>query len=243
MREGLLIAYVVAVQVAAAVLVAMVPGSGLGERPGTAILLIGMAGLAGARPVRLPSLRVNLTASHPFVLTALVAVGPLAAIIADLVGVLGAALGRKQRPLPTHFLFNVGASVLATGSAWGVFAALGGRPDLALNAVIGPMAAAAGVYFVVNSALLVVAIALEKNRKLLHTWRASCLWTLVPFLAGVTLAATMLALIDILIPWGLLLAVAPCWVLLTVYRGHPSALDGRSENTEPSSRSGPSRRD
>jgi hypothetical protein len=212
------------VQVAAAVLLALTPSFDLGDRPVAGLLLIGMAALAGARPVRIPSLRVNLTAAHPFVFCALAAVGPLAAVLASLAGVLGAAFGRSIVPASRHFLFNLGSAVLCAGSAWGVFAALGGSAGGELTAIIGPLIAAALAYFVLNTGLLTVAVSLERNRGLLATWRCSCRWTFVPFIAGLTLAIAMLALIDVLIPWGILLALAPSWLLLTVYRAHPGSL-------------------
>ena len=94
-----LIALVLAVDLAALAAVALLPATGLTERVEAALLFIALAALVGAKPVRLPSLRVNMTATHPLVLCTLAAVGPAAAVLVNLAGLVGAAKGRGRRPL------------------------------------------------------------------------------------------------------------------------------------------------
>ena len=100
MRKRSLITYVLAVDLAALALLPLVAREGLGGSMGTVAVLSGLAALAGLWPVRLPSLRLNVAAFHPFVLCALAAAGPLAMVLASLAAVLGVAIGRRSAPGP-----------------------------------------------------------------------------------------------------------------------------------------------
>ena len=63
--SGSLKAMILAVNVAALVALMALPLPGLREQSGVALLLAGLAALAGARPVRIAGLRTEVTATHP----------------------------------------------------------------------------------------------------------------------------------------------------------------------------------
>jgi hypothetical protein len=220
MSTAKLRAFVLLVDLGAVALLAGLVTRG-GERPtATALTLVGLAAVAGAFPVRLPSLRVNLKPSDPFVLCALAALGPVTASLAVIAAVLGAALGRRRWPLPIHLAFNLGAFVLSVGAASGAFYALGGRPGAEIAALIPSLAAAAVAYFFTNTLLVAVAIGLEKQQPVLPTWRRSCLWTGLPFFTGVLAAVALLGLLEVLVPWGVVLSLPVCWLMIQNFREH-----------------------
>jgi len=230
MKPRILISFVLAVDVSALIVLAVLPAGALGEQLSTLLLLVGLATLAGARPVHIPTLRHEITASHPFIFLALATVGSLAAALVALAGVVGAALGRRGRlPLTIHFVFNLGTVVLSTAAAAGAFLVAGGRPGQALPALILPLVAATAAYFITNSGLVAGAIALETKQGLFSTWRTSFVWAAVPFATGLTLAIAMLAVLDTSLLWVLVLSLPPCWLLLMYYRAHARTL--RLEDT------------
>ena len=198
----------------------LVPG-GLGGKPLTLAVMITMATLAGARPVRIPRMRHEITATHPFIFATLVVLGPLASVLVAISGVVGAALGRRGRlPSPTRFGFNLAAVTLSTLAAGWVFRLTGGIAGLALVALMVPLVAATTAYFLANTGLVAIAISIEKSMPFFATWRNSFLYTLVSYFSGMTLAVAMLAVLDVLLPWGLLLAATLCSLMVMYYRAH-----------------------
>ena len=225
MKSRALIGFVVAVDLAALAVLAALPPAGLGDRPGTLLLLIGLAGLAGVRPVRLPGLRHEITATHPFIFLALAALGPMPAALVAVAGVVGAAVGRKgPGPATIRFVFNLGAVCLSSVAASGAFLALGGRPDQTLVSLMLPLAAATVAYFVANTGLAAAAIALEKRQAFFSTWQVCFGWTAVSYFAGLALAAAMFAVLEVLVPWVLVLGLTSCWLLVLFYRAHAATL-------------------
>ena len=86
-----------------------------------------------------------------------------------------------RRPGLQHVLFNIGALSLASLSAAGVFAAgRHGGPDVTIP-VVG--LAAGTAYFVVNNALVSLALALEGHERWWTVWRERFAWLLTHYLA------------------------------------------------------------
>ena len=184
-----------------------------------ATLPLALAALvAGSRPVRFPSLRIDVVPIHPFVLLALALHGGVAAGLVGMAGILGAAAGRKPLPAPKRLAFNLVVSVLSTTAATWVAHRLGGRSGLGPEAWTWPLAAATAVYFAVGTGLVAAAIAFEKRRGYLATWNRSVRWTALPYLAGFTVAVAALSVCQVSYAAGIALTIAPCWCLVLVYR-------------------------
>ena len=54
----------------------------------------------------------------------------------------------------------------------------------------------------------------------LLTWRTSFSWSPVPYLCGLPLAVALLAAVDNIAPWTVLLGLPMCWGLTVLYRYH-----------------------
>ena len=213
-----LVAYVVAVNVAALAALTALPAASLDGQVLTVLLLAGLAALLGSRSIGLPGLKSEINATHPFIFFALAALGVGAAAVVALTGVIAAALGRERRPTPIHLVFNLGAVLLSTVAASGAFRALGGHPDQDLVSLMPPLAGATVAFFFVNTGLVAAAISLDKHQPLFSTWRGYFLWTSVSYATGLSLAFAMLAVLDAMVPWGLVLGLPPCWLLVMFYR-------------------------
>ena len=225
MRSAGLVAYVVTVAVAAVAATAVVlrfaePAADVGILS----VLIGMALIAGARPVRLAALRTELTATHPAVLCALGALGPAPAVATSLAGLIGTTLARRRPGSSLRLTLNSAALLLLTAAAALVFTILGGAADEQVTALLGPLAAATAAYFVFNTGLVAAAIALEQHKSFLGRWQASFSWTAAAYFAGFTLAVGLLLVLESLGPWGLALGLPPTWLLVAYYRAHERRL-------------------
>ena len=230
--SGALRAYVTVVSLAALAAFALIPARSLPEEWGTLLLLVVLAALGGAYPVRFGALRVQFTVSHPFVICALAALGTFEAMLISIATVAGTALSARQRPVTIRLAFNLGAQALSAAAAASVFVALGGNPDLRVVAMLWPLSFATATFFVANTGLVSVAIGLEKSQKILKTWKDSFLWTAVTYLTGLTLAACMLLIRETLGLWGLALAVPPCWLVLAFYRTHRERMEEQEKRIE-----------
>jgi hypothetical protein len=181
--------------------------------------------LAGAFPVRFASCKTAFTPTHPFILCALAIGGAIPAAAAGVAGVLGAALRPRCRMTPIRAMFNVGTALLATGSAAGVFLALGGTPGRPWPTLLGPLAVGACCYFFANTALVAIAVGLDKRVDPLDAWATTLLWTAASYFSGLTLAVGLLAALDTAGSWGLLLGIPPVALLVQFYQSYRRRLE------------------
>jgi len=184
----------------------------------TTLILVLAVIVAASRPVRIPSLRIDVIPIHPFVLLALALEGGSAAGLVGVAGVLGAAIFRRPRPAAKRLAFNVGTSLVSTSAAAWTAGLAGGHPDAPVNAWVWPLAVATLVYFSIGTGLVATAIAIERKQGLIETWNRSLRWTALPYAMGFTVALAALAACEVSYGAGMLLMIAPCWCLVLAYR-------------------------
>lgn len=184
-----------------------------------ATLLLALAAVvAGSRPVRIPSLRIDVQPIHPFVLLAIALNGPVAAAIVGVAGLLGAAAGRRPRPKASRLAFNLAVSVISTTAAAFAAQLAGGRVGATAVEWAWPLAVATVVYFLMGTGIVAAAIALEKGQGYLATWNRSLRWTALPYAVGFSAAIAALSVCEASYLAGIVLTIPPCWCLLLIYR-------------------------
>jgi hypothetical protein len=217
---------------AALVALATLPVGGFTERLGTASLIAILAMAAGARPVRMCHLKVEMISTQPLILAGLALAGPATAALVALGGVVGAALGKRGRTSSVRFAYNLSTVFLSTCAASWTFLMLGGRPGDDIVRLLWPLFGATTVLFVTNTGLVSTAIAVEKQQRLLATWRESFRWSVPSYFTGMSLAVCLLLIFQSLGPWGLILWVPPCWLILAFYREHKKRLDEKQQRVD-----------
>jgi len=220
MKPRKLLAFVVLVDALAVVSVVALLDQYVENSWSGTFLLATLIALAGATPVRIPGMKSSVSATDPFVFTALAAYGPLPACLVALAGVVGSILGRGSRGKPVNVAFNFGNVVLATAVASVAYLVAGGKAGTPLGGQASPLVVATTVYFLVNTGLVSAAISLDTGRRFIAAWRASSLWMAVSSYAGLPIAAGLLYLLEVAGPSGLALGVPPCWLLAAFYRSH-----------------------
>jgi len=183
-------------------------------------LLATLIALAGATPVRVPGVKTAVSATDPFVFTALAAYGPMPACMVAAAGVIGATLARGGTQDPLKIAFNLGNLVLSSAGASVGYLVAGGVPGASLGEQIGPLIVASTLYFVLNTSLVVAVLSLDSGGSIGSTWRESMLWMAVSSYAGLPLAVGLLYLLDLAGPRALALGVPPCWLLAAFYHAH-----------------------
>ncbi|HEX4823286.1 MAG TPA: ATP-binding protein [Candidatus Polarisedimenticolaceae bacterium] len=223
-RSRLLVPFIVTVDAAALTAIAAGIARGWGGSGQTFALLAALAALAGARPVRFARFKTELTATHPFVLLAVAALGPLAAMVVAVVGLTGVLLRPGRKLKIDRTAFNLGAVVCASAAAAWSYLVTGGQIGGTFWPSLLPLVAATAAYFLVNTGLVTIAVALQQRMPMFEVWRESFEWTAVAYFTGLTLAAAMMAALQAWGTWVVALAIPPCWLLLGFYKAHQEAL-------------------
>ena len=149
--------------------------------------------VAGRFSIRLPKVPATLSVSEVFVFLILLAFGPsLAALTLTIDGL---ALSIGQRPRRLHrTLFNMAEPAVSIWLAGQVFYGLLGmspaaREPLDASRLIGPVFAMAGVYFLSNTWLQALGVALETGASPVDLWKRHFSHVSLPCLAEASLAA------------------------------------------------------
>jgi len=174
--------------------------------------------VAGSRPVRIPSLRIDVMPIHPFVLLALALDGGLASALVGMAGILGAAAARRPSPSGRRLAFNLITSVLSTSAAAWIAHRLGVQTGDPASQWLWPLTAATAAYFAVGTGLVAAAISIEEREGYFATWNRSLRWTAVPYAMGLTVAVAALSVCEVSYTAGMALTIAPCWCLILLYR-------------------------
>ena len=214
MSRATLRAYVIAIDLAAIVVTALLPATGLTDRPWAFVLLLVLAAAVGTRSVRMHARKIRLTAGDAFTFCALEIAGPLVALL----GTAGAAFGSRPRTSFLRTAFNLGAVTLAAAAcAWaheGILALDG--PESLMHGL--SLLGAAGAFFLVNTLLVAGAIRIDTGTPFLSVWNRTGLWTFGSTLASLVLGAGLFWFVETVGAAGLILGLAGATVVSGFFR-------------------------
>lgn len=152
--------------------------------------------LTGALTIKVPSVAARLSVSETFVFAAVLLFGTCAGTITVALEILiaVAVVGTKKRTDPQRLIFNLSSAALSIWLASNAFYATAGIPPLALqqaemNTLLIPLAVLSSTYFLLNSGLVAIAIALQRGESPLQIWRTNFLGLAINYFAGASLAA------------------------------------------------------
>jgi hypothetical protein len=223
MRTVALRLYVAATVVAAGVAIALLPSGGASVDKVALALLVLLSVIAGARPVRFVGEGNEITATHAVIICTLVILGPLAALLTAFAGLTASFVVRKRRAKLIRCVFNSAGVLFSTSIAAHVFFALGGVPGAMSGSLFWPLFAATAAYYIVNTGLVSMAVAVERGLSLRKVWDG-LRWTAPSYLTGGILALGLVAAYDYKGPLGLAFGLPPIWVLLNFYSSFRSNL-------------------
>ena len=200
-------AFVVVVDLAALALLALCPATRLKESPAILVLLLVLVAVLGMRPVRIRSLKIQVAALDLFILSALIMLDPLAAPVVAQVGVIAAVFGPGRRPFSIRAAFNLGVVPLSASLAALTFIKMTGSEIGSAVRYAPPLAAATAVYFLVNTVLAALAVAMETKRNLFSVWMGFGPWNGVSTLSSMVMAIGLVVLVDAFGPFVLLISL------------------------------------
>jgi diguanylate cyclase (GGDEF)-like protein/putative nucleotidyltransferase with HDIG domain len=153
--------------------------------------------VSGSATVKLPSVPATITVSETFVFTSVLLFGPAAGTLTVTLDALVISfwLARKGHPV-YRVLFNVGALPVAMWIGAHLFFATAQVPPLAsaytpLRVLLLPLLLFTVTYFVLNSGLIALAIALDKGGSPFTIWRQNFAWLSLNYFGGASVAALL----------------------------------------------------
>jgi putative nucleotidyltransferase with HDIG domain len=165
-------------------------------------VLAGLTLLSGSFTVRIPSIPARLSVSETFVFAAVLLFGPSAATLVVVLDALVISLWQRRKVPPlSRLVFNLAAPAVAIWTSSHVFFWLADIQPLynapqPILSLVFPLLALAVLYFLLNSWLIAIAVALEKRASAFRVWRDNFLWLSLNFLSGASVALLLLPYIQ-----------------------------------------------
>ena len=164
------------------------------------LILAGLTLLTGSFSVKIPSIAAKISVSDAFVFASVLLFGPPAATaIVALDSFVMSLWLRRDRRSPLRSLFNLAAVALAIWIAATLFFWLAGATPgdldevLPLERHLWPLFALAALYFLLNSALVAIALAFERQVNVVDLWWQNFPWFSLNYFAGVSVAALLVS--------------------------------------------------
>ncbi len=188
-----------------------------------------LTAVAGSFSLKIGSISARVTISDTFFITTALLFGPAPATLAVALGTLVSSWRRGHARERVTFNTCTCAFAIWTGSQ--VFFWLAGVPPLtqAVSPVVQlvtPLLALTAVYFVSNTGLIAVAVALDARRPVLAVWREHFLWLVATYFAA---ASVSFCLVLLMYEAGLPAAILVLPLLLVLHLTLRSSI-GRVED-------------
>jgi putative nucleotidyltransferase with HDIG domain len=161
------------------------------------LILAALTLLTGTFTVRIPGIPARLSVSDTFVFASVLLFGPAAGTITALLDALIISLRlRHHTREPFRVIFNVSAVALSTRLSGEVFFAVARIPPYSiehtpLSQILFPLFLFTLSYFLLNSWLVTVALALEQHKPPVAIWRHNFLWLSVNYFGGGSVAGLL----------------------------------------------------
>jgi len=156
------------------------------------VLLAGLTIASGRLAIRVPGKPVTVSVSEVFVFASVLLYGPAASTLVVAADGVWISLSLRHRRLH-RTLFNIAEPAISTWTAAQVFHALAradrfAQPFTSAPSRLAAAAAMAAVFFVLNSGLTAIAVALENRASAYDVWRRHAWYLAINYFAAASLA-------------------------------------------------------
>jgi diguanylate cyclase (GGDEF)-like protein/putative nucleotidyltransferase with HDIG domain len=183
------------IAVGAAVLVAFAPHATF-DKPFLFATLLLVSAITSAFKVSLPLAKSGSTMSVSYAVDflALITLGPNETMLVAVASAWSQCTFRMKTRNPVYrTLFSMACLAITVQVAGLVFAVLGGTPGVVAHSLLDvarPLLGAALTYFILNTSLIAIAIALATDQSPIPVWNENFLWSAPSYFVGAVLAAT-----------------------------------------------------
>jgi putative nucleotidyltransferase with HDIG domain len=158
--------------------------------------------LSGSATVNLPALPAVVSVSETFVFTSVLLFGPAAGTLTvALDAFIISCWSYRQLHSPYKVFFNICAVALTLWVSSHIYYGLAPygplyyarNQSIRIGALLGPLLAFTLAYYAINTGLVTLAIALERNASALRIWRENFVWLALNYFGGASVAALLVS--------------------------------------------------
>ncbi|MBI3262286.1 MAG: diguanylate cyclase [Acidobacteria bacterium] len=197
------------------------------ERPVLLAVVLALSSLASTIKIRLPLTRGGSTMSLSYAVNfaSLLLLGPLETTLVVLAsGWIQCTFRVPARNPVYRILFSIACLCISVQGAGFVFDwVASGRTDLVYG-VLNPIAAAATVYYFLNTAIVAAAIAVSNGDSIINVWHQNFLWSAPSYFIGAAVAGVTAAAVNRGSFWGVLVGL-PLYLTYRSYRVYMTRLE------------------
>jgi diguanylate cyclase (GGDEF)-like protein/PAS domain S-box-containing protein len=200
--------------------------------------MLAASALASSLRLRVPlgARSSNLSVSYCVDFAALLLIGTeLTMVVAGISAWLQSAFGNDRRNPVFRTIFNAATLVLTVKTAGVVFVYMGGQPgdlNLSLREIGKPLVASALAYYLVNTSIIAMVIALSTRQAPFTVWQSNFLWTAPSYYVGAGAAVASTILWQTQQWWLLPLATAPVYLTFRSYRMYIERIESEERHKE-----------
>lgn len=163
------------------------------------LILAALTLFSGSFTIKVPKIQSRLSVSETFVFASVLLFGTCAGTLTVALDILVAFFRFKRKfKEPVRVVFNLCAGALSIWAAGNVFYMLAkiqplSESEVPLPVIVAPLIALATSYFVLNSAFVAIALALERTTNAFVIWKNNFLWLSVNYFGGASVAALLVS--------------------------------------------------
>jgi len=232
--------YVASVIAAGAIVMAIcLPLADFTQQPVLFAALVVLGSAAAAFKVTLPLTTSGSTMSVSYAVdfAALLLLGPHEAMLVAVASTFSQChINNKEKNAPYRTVFSM-ASLAITVQAAGLALRwlTGPAAEAAISTMAPPVAAAAAVYFLLNTGLIATAIGLSTGQAVWATWQSKFLWSAPSYFAGAGTAAIAALLVTKTGYWFAPLGFAPIYLTYRTYKVYMGRIEGEQRHARQTS--------
>ena len=221
----------------AVVLVSLAPRSEF-HRPWLFLILLATSAITSAFKVSLPLAKSGSTMSVSYAVdfAALLLIGPNETMIVAVTSAWSQCTFRMKTKNPFYrTLFSMACLAITVQAAGFAYELLGGVPGTLGNSVpelARPLVAAATMYFVFNTSLIAVAVALATKQGFFGVWNQNFLWSAPSYFVGAGAAAIATYAVMYSGIWTAVLSAAPLYLTYRTYKVYLGRIDDERRHVE-----------
>ncbi len=225
------------IAIGALLVVSLGPRSTFSNLPLFAFLLI-LSAVTSAFKVSLPLAKSGSTMSVSYAVdfAALLLLGPNETMLVAVASAWSQCTFRMKTKNPVYrTLFSMACLAITVQASGFAYLALGGVPgSLAhdLPAIARPLVAAATIYFIFNTCLIAVAVALATRQSFVSVWNQNFLWSAPSYYVGAGAAAVATWSVMTAGVWLAALMSAPLYITYRTYKVYLGRIDDERRHVE-----------
>ncbi|MCI0407481.1 MAG: ATP-binding protein [Acidobacteria bacterium] len=196
------------------------------------LLVIAVMAMVAAPHTVTIGARMEMSTFHPFILTALLLLGPAEAHFTAVAAVISMAVFPRRRWEGYRFFFNLNGMLIATWVTCRLYSLCGGGGPLSLDRDLPALLAATLGFFLVNTLLVSGAVGFSTGTSVGRVWQEKYLWSAPSYFGGAALAMLLALMVIRFGIYSLLLCLPLSALLYYSYRLYVEKMEEKQRHMD-----------